>query len=134
MEDLEVIGIIFGGLYGLIDGGTPIPGGDALGLAFVQCNTIDQGELEKIPKVRQLREIGTSRPVIVVKANPKNWCEYSLYLVKGVPEEDRERLKMLAPMLMNEQIEDWLKFKYGDNSDAVKEWKAALARRNNRNN
>ena len=125
----EVIGIIFGGLYGLTDGGTPIPGGDALGLAFVQCNTINQAELVKIPKVRDLVKLG-HRPITMVKANPKNWCEYSLYMVEGIPAGMHERVKMLAPMLMNEQIEDWLKFKYGDNSDAVKEWKAALARQN----
>jgi hypothetical protein len=51
-------------------------------------------------------------------------------MVEGIPAGMHERVKMLAPMLMNEQIEDWLKFKYGDNSDAVKEWKAALARQN----
>jgi hypothetical protein len=49
MKDLEVIGIIFGGLYGLPDGGTPTRVGDALGLAFVQCNTINQGELGRFP-------------------------------------------------------------------------------------
>jgi len=116
----EVIGIIFGEVFGLTDGGTPIPGGDAFGLAFVQCNTINQAELAKIPKVRELAEMGF-RPVTVVKANPRNWCEYSLHMLEGIPGERRERVKMLAPMLMNEQIEDWLKFKYGDG--AVEEWR-----------
>jgi hypothetical protein len=129
MEDLEIIGIIFGELFGLTDGGVPIPGGDAFGLAFVQCNTINQAELVKIPKVRELAEMGF-RPVTVVRANPRNWCEYSLYMLEGIQGERRERVEMLAPMLMNEQIEGWLKSKYGDNSDAVKEWKSAIARQN----
>lgn len=131
MEDLEVIGIIFGGLYGLTDGGTRIPDGDAFGVAFVQCNTINQAELAKIPKVRELAEMGF-HPVTVVKANPRNWCEYSLNMLEGIQGERRERVKMLAPMLMNAQIKDWLKFKYGADSDAVREWRAAVAQQNPR--
>jgi hypothetical protein len=37
-------------------------------------------------------------------------------MVEEIPADLHERVKMLAPTLMHEQIEDWLKFKYGYNS------------------
>jgi hypothetical protein len=42
-------------------------------------------------------------------------------MLEGIQGERRERVKMLAPMLMDEQIEGWLKSKYGDG--AVEEWR-----------
>lgn len=83
MEDLEVIGIIFGGLYGLTDGGTPIPGGS---LFRPDNPMIHQSSLDRAYGVAGLARgsaIQVARAVVIVPDNEGRHVQHRTVCTKS---------------------------------------------------